>query len=62
MADEIGNLMNIVSLEGGIEDVVVFDDSVTKEPVRVLNLYLVGRMIMKKPINLKAMKSVFSRV
>lgn len=62
MADEIDFLFNNVSFETNDDfDVDVLDDDLC-ENHQTNGFSLVEKMIMKKPANLKAMKSVLSRV
>lgn len=62
MADEIGLMLNKVFLEGDDDNTVTLGDNTTKGVVAAINHYLVGKMIMKKPANLEALKTALSRV
>lgn len=62
MADGIGQLLGNVSLGTDGGDVAVLDEVDSLGTPVPSGLCLIGRMIMKRPVNLKAMKSVLSRV
>lgn len=59
MVDELGLLLNKVPLEGRDGgDVVALDETQAEEGESVIGICLVEKMIVKKPTNLEAMKSV----
>lgn len=62
MADEIGLMLNKISLERDDDDIVTLNDNTNKGVATAVNHCLVGKMIMKKLTNLKVMKSMLSRV
>lgn len=62
MADELGNLLDRVSLDSTDDEVVVHKGDGSTHGQGSTVLYLIGRMVMKKPVNLDAMKSILGKV